>query len=85
MLTILVRMKILTDALASVASVWIRACLNWIEFARIVTGIQENKQPNVTENMLLEFAGILSSLNLTKEEERFGRSIKASISNRKMA
>jgi hypothetical protein len=26
MLTILVRMKILTDALASVASVWIRPC-----------------------------------------------------------
>ena len=26
MLTILVRVKILTDALASVASVWIRAC-----------------------------------------------------------
>ena len=59
--------------------------LNWIEFAHIVTGIQENKQPNVIENMLLEFAGKLSSLNLTKEEERFGRSIKASISNRKMA
>jgi hypothetical protein len=28
MLTILVRVKILTDALASVASVWIRACLS---------------------------------------------------------
>ena len=49
----------------------LRCCdLNWIEFACIVTGIQENKQPNETENMLLEFAGKLSSLNLTKEEER---------------
>lgn len=47
----------------------LRCCdLNWIEFARIVTGMEENKQPNVTENMLLEFAGKLSNLNLNKEE-----------------
>lgn len=43
--------------------------LNWIEFARVVTGMQENKQPNLTENMLAEFARKLSSLNFNNEEK----------------
>jgi hypothetical protein len=34
MLTILVRVKILTDALASVASVWIRACV--LQHAKVI-------------------------------------------------
>ena len=48
----------------------LRSCdLNWIEFVRVVNGMQESKKPNLTENMLAEFARKLSSLNLNNQEK----------------
>ena len=48
----------------------LRSCdLNWIEFVRVVTSVQESKKTNLTENMLAEFARKLLSLNLNNEEK----------------
>ena len=48
----------------------LRSCdLNWIEFVRVVNGMQESKKSNLTENMLAEFARKLSSLNLNNQEK----------------
>ena len=48
----------------------LRSCdLNWIEFVRVVTGMQESKKPNLAENMLAEFARKLTSLHLNNEEK----------------
>ena len=59
-----------TDSLNNHQLVDILRCCgpNWIEFVRMVTGMQEKKQPNLTENMLSEFATKLSSLNLNNKE-----------------
>lgn len=47
----------------------LRCCdLNWIEFARVVTGMNENKQSDVVENMLNEFAEKLPELNFSEDE-----------------
>ena len=48
----------------------LRSCdLNWIEFVRVVNGMQESKKPNLTENMLAEFARKLSNLNFNNQEK----------------
>jgi hypothetical protein len=48
----------------------LRCCdLNWIEFVCVVTGMQENKELNLTENMLTEFTRKLPSLNLNDQEK----------------
>jgi hypothetical protein len=47
MLTILVRLKILTDALASVASVWIRACYSILQYIT-ATSRQYGYQPGMS-------------------------------------
>ena len=51
--------------------------LNWIEFVRVVTSMQESKKTNLIENMLAEFARKLLSLNLNNEKGLIAQSRKA--------
>ena len=48
----------------------LRRCdLNWIEFAQVVSGMLKNKPLDAADDVLVDFAGKLSSLNLNEDDE----------------
>ena len=47
----------------------LRRCdLNWIEFAQVVSGMLKNNPLDAADDVLIDFAGKLSSLNLNEDD-----------------